>query len=232
MGVVFGDRVAAPLFPRRSSDLNSTHAEAGGAPAGPGGSFTDQVLLQHGDRILFAFQQGTQAGVVSKGKVWRNVSFEDGDVVKVNLNLELRRATPHELPEGHWCFDHAFAAREAERIARDAAVAASEADVKVPSGQVPINAGINPSGKAESKGAAPAKAVGAGGGGPVPTDALCRPISRTLKRADGQLGIARCALRFAAPRRRAVDALPIVPFVVAPETLAATPMAPPPTAPR
>ena len=206
-GVVFGDRVDPAPFPRGSRDLNSAEAQAVGA-AGTS-SFTEQMLLLQGDRILFAFQQGRQAGVVSKGRLWRNVMFEDGVAVKVNLNLALRCDTPQELPEGHWCLDHAFAVRGQAHCQRCGFGG-------TPCVQTLVNTGddVAAPGKAKVEVAAPASRPLDGSGPQLLVPAACR---RKLKRADGQLD-APCALRFAAPRRRDVDAMPIVPFVDAPKS--------------
>ena len=71
------------------------------------------ALVLKGDRISFRFPEGVFTGVITdaclgKVVVYRNVTFDDGDRLKLNLSAERqgRDGAAAELEEGQWCFVH------------------------------------------------------------------------------------------------------------------------------
>ena len=68
-----------------------------------------EALVLKGDRISFRFPEGVfSGGVTDARRQYRNVTFDDGDRLKLNLSAERqgRDGAPAELEEGQWCFVH------------------------------------------------------------------------------------------------------------------------------
>ena len=125
-----------------------------------------EALVLKGDRISFRFPEGVfSGGVTDARRQYRNVTFDDGDRLKLNLSAERqgRDGAPAELEEGQWCF-----VQQQRRVEAAAGAAKGSARRTVGGGA----RSKSPARRAEAAAAAAAAAPGTEGTGARPGTAM------------------------------------------------------------